>query len=129
MRIIALLAAGFVILFSSACQNGANSPVELQTDHALSMAVTPDTLSHVDPSSKSSTAVTTVIRFALPVAGNVRLAIYDVSSSPVSVLVDEYLEPGMYEVEFNASAMASGCYFVQLTEGSFRKITRMLLIK
>jgi hypothetical protein len=47
----------------------------------------------------------------------------------VATLVDEYKNSGSYEVEFNASNLASSIYFYQLKAGEFIETKKMLLIK
>lgn len=52
-----------------------------------------------------------VIRYQLPVNGDVLLKVFDVLGNEIATLVDEYKPAGKYEVEFNAERLASGIYF------------------
>lgn len=79
----------------------------------------------------------TVIRYQLPVSGDVTLKVYDVLGNEVATLVDEYLPAGSYEKEFTAEELSSGVYFYQLTimvpeinsgQGTIQT-KRMILIK
>ena len=71
----------------------------------------------------------TRIRFALPVSGEVRLAVYDVLGREVAVLVAGRLGAGRHEAVFEASELPSGVYVYQL-ETARRTLTRtMLLLK
>lgn len=77
---------------------------------------------------------TTKIKFGLPSSkGNniyhVELTIYDVLGKIVDRLLDEEMNPGTYEVEFNASHLSSGIYFYQLKAGDFVKSIKMILMK
>ncbi len=45
----------------------------------------------------------------------IQLKIYDVLGNEIAVLVNEQQQPGTYEVNFNASNLASGVYFYRLT--------------
>ncbi|MCX6160250.1 MAG: T9SS type A sorting domain-containing protein [Ignavibacteriae bacterium] len=70
----------------------------------------------------------TRIRYDLPSAGVVRLAVYDVMGREVETLVNERQAAGSYEATFDGSRFASGVYFYRLTEG-FGETKRMTLIK
>jgi len=81
----------------------------------------------------------TVISYQLPVNGNVTLKVYDILGNEVATLVNEEKQPGVYEVEFNASSLsgsvsakggyASGVYFYQLKAGEFTSIKKMILLR
>jgi photosystem II stability/assembly factor-like uncharacterized protein len=60
---------------------------------------------------------------------DVKLLIYDILGKEVVTLVNEKLQPGTYEVNFNASNLSSGVYFYKLTAGSFTDTKKMLMIK
>jgi uncharacterized delta-60 repeat protein len=74
----------------------------------------------------------TTIRFSIPVgtghAPSV-LKVYDVLGREVATLVNENLEAGSYETQFDASGFPSGVYFYRLTAGTFSETKRMLLLK
>jgi len=61
--------------------------------------------------------------------GFVKLAIYDAIARQVTVLVNEKLNPGTYEVEWDASNYPSGVYFYKLEAGSFVQTKKMVLMK
>jgi len=44
-------------------------------------------------------------------------------------LVNEEKHAGSYEVNFNASMLASGIYYYRLTAGTFAEIKKMILLK
>ena len=77
----------------------------------------------------------TKISYALPKEGIVSLKIYDVLGKEVATLVNENKLAGYYEVDFNASAFASGIYFYKIEAGSpgeagnFAETRRMILVK
>ena len=79
---------------------------------------------------------TTVIRYQLPVAGNVTLKVYDVLGNEVATLVDEEKPAGIYEVEFSShsgspgiSDLKSGIYFYELRTEKYVSVKKMILIK
>jgi hypothetical protein len=65
----------------------------------------------------------------LPVAGKVRLAVYDVLGQRVATLVERTEQPGEYVVSLSGSALPSGVYFYQLSTSSFTQVKKMLLIR
>jgi hypothetical protein len=71
----------------------------------------------------------TRIRFSLPVAGRVKLEIFNISGQRIQTIVDEFKPAGMYEVYFNGKNRASGLYFYRLNAGSFIRTGRMILVK
>ena len=77
---------------------------------------------------------TSTIRYDLPEAARVTLAIYDVMGREVARLVDGSMEPGTHSVEWNGQDQAgrglpSGVYIVNLTTPQDRRSIRMMLLK
>jgi hypothetical protein len=71
----------------------------------------------------------TNIQFALPNAGYVKLAVYDMNGKEVAVLVNGQLAAGTYKADYNASSLSSGVYFYKLTAKDFTATKKMILIK
>jgi len=71
----------------------------------------------------------TSITFALPIAGNVELKVYDILGKEVASIVSGNLNAGTHIVPFDASALASGVYIYKITAGSFIDSKKMVLIK
>jgi len=71
----------------------------------------------------------TILKYSIVKKGEVKLTIYDILGREVSVLVNEVKDPGYYEVNFNASNLASGVYFYRLVAGNFVSTRKMLLLK
>ncbi|HMR00035.1 MAG TPA: endonuclease [Ignavibacteria bacterium] len=71
----------------------------------------------------------TNIKFSVPLAGFVKLAVYDIMGREVNTLVSQTLKPGVYLADWNASMITSGVYFYKLTAGSFSETKRMILVK
>jgi len=57
------------------------------------------------------------------------LKVYDILGREVRTLVNENLQPGSYEVTFDASGLPSGVYLYRLTAGGFTATKQMLLLK
>ena len=77
---------------------------------------------------------TSTIRYDLPEAARVALAIYDVMGREVARLVDGNMEPGTHSVEWNGHDRAgrvlpSGVYIVHLATPQYRLSIRMMLLK
>jgi hypothetical protein len=72
---------------------------------------------------------TTTINYQIPELSFVTLKIYDVLGSEIIILVNEEKPVGIYEVEFNATALPSGIYFYRLQAGSFVETKKMILMK
>ncbi len=76
---------------------------------------------------------TTKIKFSIPpsrgAGGVTELAIYDILGREVSVLLNEELKPGTYEVEWNASNYPTAVYFYKFISGNYSETKKMVLIK
>jgi hypothetical protein len=79
----------------------------------------------------------TTIKFEIPKDGLVTLKIYDILGAEVATLVNEEKSVGRYEVNFNASNLASGVYVYRLQVNdpsagsgqSFVNVKKMVLLK
>jgi hypothetical protein len=71
----------------------------------------------------------TVVRYAVPAASDVRLVVYDMLGREVAVLASGKHMPGIYEVHFDGSGLASGVYLYSLTAGDFVQTRKMVLTK
>lgn len=73
---------------------------------------------------------TTKIEFALPVAAEVRLEVFDVIGNRVAVLVNRaQKQAGWHEVTFDASNLSSGLYIYRIQAGSYAETKKLTLIK
>ncbi len=72
---------------------------------------------------------TTIIRFGLPQAAEVKLEVYDLSGRRVAIMVNERKEAGYHNLIFEGSALPSGAYYYRLTAGDFCEMKKFLLIK
>jgi photosystem II stability/assembly factor-like uncharacterized protein len=71
----------------------------------------------------------TTIKFDIPSGGFVSLKIFDVLGREVAAPVNEYRNPGTYEVNYNASSLSSGMYFYRLQYGGYSEIKKLTLVK
>lgn len=71
----------------------------------------------------------TKIKYSIPINSHVTIKVYDILGKEVSTLVDKFTNAGEYEVEFNASNLASGIYFYQMLSGSTINTKKLLFMK
>jgi hypothetical protein len=77
----------------------------------------------------------TSVKFALPLAGNVSLVVFDVLGRLIASLVDGHYQAGYYSATWNASYVASGVYFIRFTaldeSGAvrFSRVNKLVLLR
>lgn len=71
----------------------------------------------------------TTIRFELPVAGRVKLTVYNLRGELVRTLADGEMPVGSHRVVFAANDLAAGIYFYRMEAGSFVMTRKMILQK
>ncbi len=71
----------------------------------------------------------TTIQYSIPQRSNVTLKIYDVLGKEIAVLVNEEKDRGVYNVNFDATGLASGIYLYKLQAGSFVETKKMILLR
>ncbi|HMQ90692.1 MAG TPA: DUF4331 family protein, partial [Flavilitoribacter sp.] len=58
---------------------------------------------------------TTTIRYQVEEPGQISIDVFDVSGKNISTLVNDRMDAGEYQVEWNASAYPSGIYFARIS--------------
>ena len=71
----------------------------------------------------------TRIDYSIAEATNVQLIIFNSIGEEITVVVNEFQQPGRYAVNFDAKSLSSGVYFYKLIAGDFISIKKMLLMK
>ena len=61
--------------------------------------------------------------------GLVRLTVFDALGREVEVLVNQQLQPGIFEMNWDATACPSGVYYYRLESDGFTETKKMVLIK
>jgi len=61
--------------------------------------------------------------------GFITLIVYDILGSKIATLLNEDINPGFYEVEFNGSNLSSGTYFYRLSTQDYSETKSMVLLK
>lgn len=72
---------------------------------------------------------TTTIRYQIPKEGMVTLKVYDILGAEITTLVIEEKVAGKYEINFNASNLASGVYIYRLNVSDYVNVKKMVLLK
>jgi hypothetical protein len=71
----------------------------------------------------------TVISYQLSVSSYATLKIYDIFGKEVITLVNEKLNPDIYNIKFDGTNYSSGVYFYKLIAGDYQETRKMLLLK
>ena len=70
-----------------------------------------------------------VIRYDVPVAGDVKMVVYDVLGRKVARLVDGDVNAGRYRAVWDGGNLTSGIYFVRMKAGEFVVTRKVVLLK
>lgn len=71
----------------------------------------------------------TTIKYSISEDGFVKLSVYNLLGEEVTTLVNSEQKAGRYEVNFDASKLASGVYLYQLQAGDYLSVKKMLMLK
>jgi len=71
----------------------------------------------------------TRIKFAVPERSNVLIKVYDILGSEVATLVNEEMDAGWYENNFNAAGLSSGVYLFRMEAGNFISTKKMIYLR
>lgn len=71
----------------------------------------------------------TKIRFDVPKAENVSIKIYDMLGKEIETLVNQNLQPGIYETDWDATKVSSGIYYYRIITEKYTETRKMVLIK
>ena len=69
------------------------------------------------------------IDYSVATAGLVTIKVYNVLGKEIATLLNEDLQPGTYQVNFDGTGLASGVYYYKMTAGSFSETRKMMLMK
>jgi len=72
---------------------------------------------------------TTNIKYSIPQGGFVTLKVYNMLGQEVATLVNQQQNTGEYNVDFNASNLASGVYMYRIQSGNISITKKMMLLK
>ena len=72
---------------------------------------------------------TTQISFELPETSNIMLSVYNVIGEKVVQVLDEVKQAGRHSINFDASNLSGGVYFLLMEAGKYKRTIKMSLIK
>ncbi|MCW8810313.1 MAG: T9SS type A sorting domain-containing protein [Ignavibacteriaceae bacterium] len=97
--------------------NAVNVEVEVPIEYALEQ-------NYPNPFNPSTT-----IKYSIPEDGFVKLAVYNMLGEQVATLVNAQQKSGRYEINFNASNLASGVYVYRIEAANFTASKKLMLMK
>jgi hypothetical protein len=65
----------------------------------------------------------------LPASQRVQIIVFDILGREVATIVNQQLNPGIYEIEWNGKNYLSGTYFYTLTMDGYKETKAMVLLK
>ncbi len=71
----------------------------------------------------------TTISYSVINSDLVQIKVYDILGREVKILVNELKQAGTYEIQFDATGLASGIYLYRIESGSFVQTKKMILLK
>ena len=71
----------------------------------------------------------TAIEFGLPMAGKVKLSIYDITGREVAVLLDGEVGAGPHRVSWNCSECAAGVYMIVMSGQGIHQVQKATFLK
>lgn len=71
----------------------------------------------------------TTIKYDIPEQSYVTIKIYNIVGEEISTLLNEEQNAGRYQIQWNASELASGVYFYRLQAGQFSDTKKLILMK
>lgn len=71
----------------------------------------------------------TIIRFSLPQREKVIISLFNSLGEKITDLLQDEVDAGIHQVEFDGTKYSSGIYFYKMTAGSFSQIKKLILIK
>ena len=71
----------------------------------------------------------TNVKIQMSKSGFVSLKLFDITGKEIAVLVNEELNAGVYNVDFDASNLSSGTYFYRMETNGFVDVKKMVVVK
>jgi hypothetical protein len=71
----------------------------------------------------------TIIKYDIPRSSHVKLGIYNLLGQKLFTLVDQYQQPGTYQINFGPSNLPSGVYLLKLQTPNSIMVKKLLILK
>jgi len=72
---------------------------------------------------------TTTMTLTMPMAGKIKVEVYNLLGQSVAILASGYKDAGTYNLTWDATDVSSGMYFVKAQGDGFTKTQKLMLIK
>ncbi|MEM1042103.1 MAG: T9SS type A sorting domain-containing protein [Bacteroidota bacterium] len=102
---------------------------DLDAEPLLAAATTLPTEVVLEPGYPNPFRTAARLRYGLPVAADVQVAVFDSRGRRVARLADGRHPPGWYEAVLPADGLAGGVYLVRLRAGSAQAVQRVTLVR
>jgi hypothetical protein len=106
-----------------------NQSIPAHTSHFYVSVEERATSFALEPAAPNPFNPTTRIELALPVAGAVRLSVFDMRGVLVATLLDGPLPAGRHELLFDGGGLPSGVYLYRLETPTFSQTNKMVLVR
>ncbi len=70
---------------------------------------------------------TAEIEYGLGLDGETKLLLFDGVGNQIATLVDQYQQPGLYRVGFDASKLSSGLYYIRMVSGDVEYVSPIVI--
>ena len=117
------------VLFYRIRQEFADGPARLSTAVKLGMGQTDQPLAAILGNSPNPFSTSTTITYEVTEAVPVRLSVWDVSGQQIATLIDQTVGEGRHTLDFEATGLPSGVYFVRLQTPSASATHKMTLVR
>lgn len=71
----------------------------------------------------------TTIEFTAPQSGLVTLTVYDLIGREVVTILNRRMDAGRHLIQWDASHVSSGVYFVTMESGDFRQVRKVTVLR
>jgi len=69
------------------------------------------------------------ISFSIPEQSQTSLKIYDIKGNLISTLLNQTMNVGHHQIEWNGENLSSGTYFIRINSGEFSDVKKVVLVK
>ena len=71
----------------------------------------------------------TSISFSIPQQSQTSLKVYDIKGNLISTLLNQPMNVGHHQIEWNGENLSSGTYFIRINSGEFSDVKKVVLVK
>ena len=72
---------------------------------------------------------TTTLSFSIPEQSQTSLKVYDIKGNLISTLLNQTMNVGHHQIEWNGENLSSGTYFIRINSGEFSDVKKVVLVK